>query len=146
MKNESGKSAIIWILGIVILIIGIVYAVQFLGGEVEKENQKTIKTEMLQVQAKAKIILEQHHVDNQKELKGEKMEDTSLEETFGITEISKYYKWNPDTLKEVGIKDVKLKEGEYYLVNYDTEEVIYFKGYQEEEGKQYYKLSEIKEK
>lgn len=146
MKSESGKSAIIWILGIAILIIGIVYAVQFLGGEVEKENQKTIKTEMLQVQAKAKIILEQHHVDSQKELKGEKMEDTSLEETFGITEISKYYKWSQDTLKEVGIKDMKLKEGEYYLVNYDTEEVVYSKGYQDEEGKQYYKLSEIKEK
>lgn len=145
MKNENGKSIIIWILSVVMIALLIIFAIHFLENMVTKESQKDIKTEMLQVQAKAKLVLENHHVNEANGLKGEKIEEESLLESFGVEKGETYYKWTKDTLQEVGMKEMVLKQEDYYLVNYDTEEVIYSAGYQTKEGKTYYKLSEIKE-
>lgn len=145
MKSQKGVSLIIWILGVIVLAIIITSAIQYLVEEVDKKTGEDIKTEMLQVQAKAKIVLEKYHVDKNNGLKGEKQEDISLEEIYGISNIGDYYKWNVDTLKEVGLQETILKEDGYYLVNYDTEEIVYSKGYKTKEGSVYYKLSDIKE-
>lgn len=145
MKNEKGVAAIIWILGVILLIAIIVFAVNLLQNGLEQKNVEDIKTEMLKIQAKAKVVLEMYHVDNKNTLKGEKMSDASLEGVFGITEIANYYKWTIDTLKEVGIQNTLLQNDDYYLVNYDNEEVVYSLGYIAENGNVYYKLSDIKE-
>lgn len=144
MDNKKGASAIIWILGVAILVLVIVFATNYVQKEAKQRNSEDIKTEMLQVQAKAKVVLEKYHVDKNNGLKGEKMEDISLESLYNITNIGDYYKWNKDTLKEVGFIETVLKEGDYYLVNYELEEVIYSIGYKAEDGNTYYKLSEIK--
>lgn len=144
MDNKKGASAIILILGVAILVLAIVFATNYVQKEAKQRNSEDIKTEMLQVQAKAKVVLEKYHVDKNNGLKGEKMEDISLESLYNITNIGDYYKWNTDTLKEVGFIETVLKEGDYYLVNYELEEVIYSIGYKAEDGNTYYKLSEIK--
>lgn len=144
MDNKKGASAIIWILGVAILALVIVFATNYVQKEAKQRNSEDIKTEMLQVQAKAKVVLEKYHVDKNNGLKGEKMEDISLESLYNITNIGDYYKWDTDILNEVGFIETVLKEGDYYLVNYELEEVIYSLGYKAEDGNTYYKLSEIK--
>lgn len=133
-----------WSLIVVVLVIVVIAAIHFAEGEFDKNAKEDVKTEMLQVQAKSKIVLEKYHVDKENGLKGEKMEDASLEEQFNITDISKFYKWTKDTLQEEGIKEPVINENEYYLINYDTEEVVYSAGYKAEDGNIYYKLSDIK--
>ncbi len=138
------KSIIKWIFFAAIFITITVICFNFAKEEKFKTEQDDIKTEMLQVQGKAKITYENYHVNNENALKGQKMEDTTYEQLYGISEISNYYKWDLDTLKEVGITDPILEEGEFYLINYDEEEVVYSKGYNAEDGNTYYKLSDIK--
>lgn len=138
------KGFLKWTFVVIILVVAITVAIHFAEDEIDKNTQEDIKTEMLQVQAKAKIVLERYHVNNENLLKGEKMEDASLEEAFGITDIANFYKWTEEILKEEGIGEPVVDEGEYYLVNYDTEEVIYSAGIKSEDGNVYYKLSEIK--
>lgn len=145
MKKQDGKSIIIWIIGIIILTFIAIFAFDFFEKGLNIKKQEDIKTEMLQVQAKSKIILERYHVDNNNALKGEKVEDTSLEEKFGIDNIQNYYKWTKDVLIEVGLNNIILEDNEYYLINYDLEEVIYSNGYKTEDGNIFYKLSDIKE-
>ena len=55
--------------------------------------------------------------------------------------FNKYYVWNKETLKEVGLENIKLTDG-FYIVNYETDEVIYSEGIQVDD-KTCYKLSEI---
>ena len=144
MEKQKGASIVIWIIGVILLAIVIVIAIHFMQEEINKNQQEDIKTEMLQVQAKAKIVLEKYNVDNNNGLKGQKMEDKTLQEKYGIEQIENYYKWTKEILAELGLQETLLQEGEYYLVNYDTEEVIYSQGYKAENGEIYYKLSEIK--
>ena len=144
MEKQKGASIVIWIIGVILLAIVIVIAIHFMQEEINKNQQEDIKTEMLQVQAKAKIVLEKYNVDNNNGLKGQKMEDKTLQEKYGIEQIENYYKWTKEILAELGLQETILQEGEYYLVNYDTEEVIYSQGYKAENGEIYYKVSEIK--
>ena len=138
------KSIIKWIFLVAIFATIIVLGARTAKEEINKTEQEDEKTEMLIVQGKAKIVFENYHVNNDNGLKGEKMEDTSLEEKYGISDIGNFYKWDKNTLIEQGVVEPILKEGEYYLVNYETEEVVYSEGYIAEDGSVYYKLSDIK--
>ena len=137
------KAFLKWVFIIIILALLIVFTINFAEEELDKNLQEDIKTEMLQVQAKSKIVFEKYHIDNENGLKGEKVEDESLKEKYSIDDLENFYKWSRDVLAEEGIKDIALQEDEYYLVNYDTEEVIYSEGYKNIDGNTYYKLSEI---
>ena len=54
-----------------------------------------------------------------------------------------YYLWNQDILNEEGLDSIKLKDNEIYIVNYETEEIIYYPGYKHTDDKTYYKLSDL---
>ena len=87
-------------------------------------------------------------------LKGRKVEEAIEEEQIKKllenniisqeeTSFSKYYIFEQSHLDEMGLDNIKLKEG-YFIVNYDTYEIIYSNGIKV--GKDtYYKLSELKE-
>jgi hypothetical protein len=146
MKYESGASRVWLLIGIVILGIIIVFTTNFMKIEVKKETKENVKTQMLQVQAKAKIVFETYHVDKENGLKGEKLQEGEDIEKFQIpnSDLEKYYKWNQDVLNEVGLGNIVLKDNAFFLINYETEEVIYSKGIEIEKGEFYYKLSDIK--
>ena len=137
------KNLIKWIF-IAILIFtcaGILF--HFLKADVKKTNNENAETEMLQVQAKVEVEFEKYHVNNENGLKGEKLEELDRAEEFGITDLTGYYKWTKEILDEVGLTQSSIKEGEYYLVNYDLNEVIYSEGITMEDGNVFYKLSDI---
>ncbi len=56
--------------------------------------------------------------------------------------IQQFYMWKQAELDEESLNSIKLKDDEFFLVNYDTEEVIYSEGYTDEDGNTYYQLSQ----
>lgn len=155
MKSQKGMSHIVWILAIIVILILVVCALFFSKTKLEDEVLKMYETDMLLIQGKVKVLSKEAIVkDNDDELKGKKieenLEDTTIKNLLekGIIsqeeeKFSKYYIIDKATLDEIGLKDVKIREG-FYIVNYDTDEIIYAKGITIENDT-YYKLSEIKE-
>ena len=135
------KHFIKYSLAVIFIIIIIVAAVHIIRNAYKTYTNEEIETEMLQVRAKAQLEFEKYHVDNENGLKGEKIENSE----YGIEEEGNFFKWTKETLTELGLEQNLLKDGEYYIVNYDTEEVIYSTGIKDEDGKEYHKLSEIEE-
>lgn len=142
---NTGKSLIKFII-IIILLIGIIaLGIQYFLKELENKQLETIHTDMLLIQAKAKIVFETYHVDKNNGLQGEKVEEKAQLGEYGITaDETDYYVWNREILDNLGLKEVELEEGAFYIINYDTEEVIYSKGYETKDGTIYYKLTDIK--
>lgn len=56
--------------------------------------------------------------------------------------IQQFYMWKQAELDEESLNSIKLKDDEFFLVNYETEEVIYSEGYTDEDGNTYYQLSQ----
>jgi len=140
------------ILLIAAIAIGIVY---YLKKEYNVEQLETIKTNMLLIEGKTKIIAEKVRI---KEIDatyiGTKVEkDTDYEvikelQEKGIIDLNakdvNYYILEKSHLKELGLSDLILEEG-MYIVEYTSNEIIYSNGIEIEEGKMLYKLSEIQE-
>ena len=147
IKSEKGLGAI----GIIIFICLIIFVVAFitylLKSNVSKEKNADIKANMLLIQGackvkKQKTILEK----NDDALVGTKLseaEDNAIIENFkslgilGESEYDRYYILTDDNLQELEV-EVKNEKDSYYLVNYDTSDVIITKGYLGE-----YKLADI---
>lgn len=124
-----------------------------------KTNMEDLNTDLLQVQAKVKVINEQSVVKNDGGLlKGEKLKDSQNEEVISILNnlkekeiikedeenFDKYYVWNKALLEELGLTNVK---SDILVVNYATSEVILPDGIQlEENGDTLYKFSDIQSK
>lgn len=56
--------------------------------------------------------------------------------------VKQFYMWKQAELDEESLNSIKLKDDEFFLVNYETEEVIYSEGYTDEDGNTYYQLSQ----
>lgn len=154
MKNQTGMGHLMLILCIVIIafIVGsVIYVTQKVW---QKETIETYETDMLLIQGKVKVLSQEATIQKNEELlKGKKVEDnieqeqikTLLENNVISKEeasFSKYYIVEKEALQEMGLHKIKLESG-YYIVNYDTDEVIYSEGVKVGD-KVYYKLSELK--
>lgn len=155
MKNQKGMGHLMLIVCIVIIILAIGSILYFAKEKTEEEIVQTYKTDMLLIQGKIKVLSQESTIQKNEELlKGRKIEDcleedeikTLLEKQIISQEepdFSKYYVLESSHLEEMGLGSIQLKEG-YYLVNYDTDEIIYAKGVKVGD-KFYYKLSELKQ-
>lgn len=155
MKSQKGMGHLMLIICIAIIlafIVGIIYLVR---ETIKKEKVETYQTNMLLIQGKVKVMSNESTVQKKEELlKGRKVEEAIEEEQIKYllenniisqeeTSFSKYYILEQSHLDEMGLDNIKLKEG-YFIVNYDTYEIIYSNGIKV--GKDtYYKLSELKE-
>lgn len=121
---------------------------------VSQVDSQDASTSLLLAQAKQKVISEKAIIDNNKDgYVGEKLKDCTIPaieefKTLGVIEENEenydsYYVWSQQVLDELSV-NVKLAENEYYIVNYDTNEVITTKGIKIG-NVIYYKLSDIKE-
>ena len=153
MKSQKGMGhlmLVICIAIIILVILGIVYVVREM---IEKEKLETYQTDMLLIQGKAKVLSQESTIQkNDGLLKGRKLYDSMEEEQVKQllenniisqeeTNFSKYYILEPSHLEEIGLTDITLQEG-YYIVNYDTDEIIYSKGIKIKK-ETFYKLSEL---
>lgn len=141
-KNEYGLATIKLIFTIIILVAIIMVAVFVVSKQIESNHVTDIKTDLLFIQAKIKGIHDKKIVDSNQSLLGEEISEYHENEAINemISGEEKWYKLSQDDLNQIGIGYLKAEEG--FIVNYETEEVIYVKGVQEEE-QTYYKLSDM---
>lgn len=154
MKNQKGMGQIMLILCIIIIIVVIVGIIYFALEGLLKEKMETYETDMLLIQGKVKVLSQEAIIQkNEEVLKGKKLEDNIEEEKIKEllekqvisqeeSNFSKYYIIEKETLEEIGLQNINLKKG-FYIVNYDTDEIIYSEGVKIGENT-YYKLSELK--
>ena len=155
MKSQKGMGHLMLILCIAIIILFIVGIGYIIMQNMEKEKIQTYETDMLLIQGKIKVTSKEATIQKNEELlKGRKVSEAMEEEQIKKllenniisqeeTSFSKYYILEQSNLEEMGLSNIKLEEG-YFIVNYDTDEIIYSNGIKV--GKDiYYKLSELKE-
>ena len=133
MKKENGLTHMTTIFLVIIILVLILVAVRFVELQYKNEESETIKTNMLAIQGKAKIIAEEEKA-LKKELAGIKISDKKEEENIKklleqqnitIDENSKYYVLDKENLKEIGLGNIELESDQYYIVNYDNLEILY---------------------
>lgn len=154
------RSVVIFLI-IILLVVIIYFGIKNNNNGIEiltKNNIEDINTDLLQVQAKVKVIKEQSVVkDDESILKGEKIKDSpnetvisllnQLEEIGVISEeeenFDKYYMWDKALLEELKL-EVNLQENDKIVVNYETLEIILPSGVEfEKNGEKVYKFSEL---
>ena len=126
-------------LAVVIIVAIIVTIVHFARTDYKNYTNEEIETEMLQIRAKARLEFEKYHIDNENGLIGEKI----VNQEYGIEEEGNFFKWTKEILEKLGLTQNLLKDDEYYIVNYDTEDVIFSSGIKYKDGNIYYRLSEL---
>lgn len=152
MKQESGKGMIKAFILLVIMILIIVGICMSISKNIKTQKIDTVVSDMLTIKAKCKVFNENRirTNKNEDELIGTKLSDIgeeselkSIIEDFKKVEVvteeeyAKYYVLTDKNLEDLKI-NVTNEKNSYYLINYETNEVIITKGY---EGK--YKISEI---
>ena len=155
MKNQKGMGQIMLILCVIVIIAIIVGIIYFLTTKLQEEKKQNYETDMLLIQGRIKIIAQEATIQKKDELlKGRKLEENTEEEKIKKLlenniiskeeeNFSKYYILEKQTLEEMGLSNINLNNG-YYIVNYETDEIIYSKVIKIEQNT-YYKLSELKE-
>ncbi len=149
-QNSKGITLVVLVLTIVILMI-LTSVTVYTGSSIIKQvSLQNINTDMMLIQAKAKTIVEQakFNKDNSN-YKGtplinvldNKKIDKLIDEGI-VEDVTKYYLLSKDDLNSMGLEKVDIADG--YLVNYETEEIIYVRGF-EKDNNTYYKLSDIKD-
>lgn len=138
------------ILILIAIILGVIYLFR---NEYDNERFETIKTNMLLIEAKTKIVSEKVNI-KEKDAKyiGTKVSDIKDSEglTFlqdrGLIDLNSkehiYYVLNKDNLVELGLDTIELKKG-FYIIDYKTNEIIYTEGVTNKNGDTLYKLSDM---
>lgn len=156
MKSQKGMSNIMLLICIV-LILAIIGAILYIVNNLNQERiLENYQTEMLMLQSKVKILSQEAIMQKKDELlKGKKVSENLEDENIKMLlenkvisqeeeSFDKYYILDRATIEEMGLSNIVLEEG-FYIVNYNTDEIIYSNGIVL--GKEtYYKLSQIQKR
>ena len=146
LKEERGITIVTLIITVILMIILVGVAVNYGTDSINKANLEDIKTDMISIKTRAKIVAEQYNFKDIENLVGSTITDEeaaklNLTEQWEENE-GKILKWRSSDLSTQGLSTI---EGDKYVVHYNLEnpsssEVYYLEGY---EGK--YSLSELKD-
>ena len=139
MKKENGLSMIALILIVVIITIAIVIGVKYIKGYIAKEKDDDIKTNMLLIQGKITEIANKHTVDEAENgligiklnLEDENIEyniSDELKETLKNLQDADLYILTKEDLENLSVKNIEVNKDEFYIVDYNSEEVYYSLG------------------
>ena len=137
----------------IILVIGIIiYGVlKYAKKEVDSEQFETIKTDMLLIEAKTSIVAQKVKIKEKdakyigSKIENDENEDIKKLEEHGIIELKKennYYILDDNNLYELELSVRNQKQGNY-IVEYNSNEIIYTSGIKDKDGNILYKLSDI---
>ena len=137
----------------IILVIGIIiYGVlKYAKKEVDSEQFETIKTDMLLIEAKTSIVAQKVKIKEKdakyigNKIENDENEDIKKLEQHGIIELKKennYYILDDNNLDELELSVKNQKQGNY-IVEYNSNEIIYTSGIKDKDGNILYKLSDI---
>lgn len=141
LNKEKGITLVALIITIILMIILAGTGVYLGDKAIDKAKLEDIKTDMISIKTKAKIIAEQYNFKDIENLVGSQITDEEATK-LGIENSENIRKWSSSDLNSQGLSTI---EGDTYIVNYNLEdtnscEVYYLKGYQ---GK--YSLTELKD-
>ena len=154
MKKQNAMSLIGVIIAITFIIMIICGAIYFTMEQFEKSRIENVKTNMLLVQGKIKVLQESSVAKKDESiLKGKKVADNAENEKVkemlekGVISTQdesydKYYIVDQDTLTQMQIEGIVFGEGNFYIVNYATNEILWTQGITID-GVTYYKLSDL---
>ncbi len=154
MKKQNAMSLIGVIIAIIFIIMIICGAIYFTMEQFEKSRIENVKTNMLLVQGKIKVLQESSVAKKDESiLKGKKVADNAENEKVkemlekGVISTQdesydKYYIVDQDTLTQMQIEGIVFGEGNFYIVNYATNEILWTQGITID-GVTYYKLSDL---
>ena len=146
IKKENGIT--ITALVIMIIILLILTGISATAGYSVVRDMRVGKviSNMTMVQAKAETIYDDYKF-NGKELKGTKEDVLELNEKESVqieTDKGEWYKWDQSTLNSVGLDPDMIGKEAFFLVNYETGEVLYSVG-TKYDGTQYHSLTALKQ-
>lgn len=148
IDNKNGVTLVTLVITIIVLLIIASISIYIGTDIIKKASLQNINTNMMLIQAKAKTIYEQERFNHTANYKGTKLTEvtgnSAVEELISkniLEEADKFYLLNQNDLNEMGLEKINIDKG--YAVNYETEEIIYIKGF-EANNSTYYKLSEMK--
>lgn len=147
--NEMGITIVALVITVIVMII-ITSVGIYTGTSILKQTSlQNINTNMMLIQAKTKTISEQakfnKDTSNYKGIKllevvgNQKVDE--LVSNHIVEDEENYYLLSQNDLNEMGLEKIQISDG--YIVNYDTNEIIYVKGFKQKD-QTYYKLSEMK--
>jgi len=141
LKKENGITIVALVITVILMLILAGVAINYGTDSINKANLEDIKTNMISIKTRAKIVAEQYNFKDIENLVGTQITDEEAQK-LGITNSEQVRKWSTTDLNTQGLTTI---EGDKYVVYYNLEnpsssEVYYLEGY---EGK--YSLTELKD-
>lgn len=149
--NQKGITLISLAITIAVILILAAIGVTAAMSIINTGRFQELATNMNLIRARAKVDIFKYNSDNTSiDLVGTKADSNTIADIQNIaggtiTDANLVYKLDQEDLNEIGVKNFRLKSGEYIAVDYADEDVeIYYlpRGF-EYNNRAYYKLSEI---
>lgn len=133
LKNEKGITIIALIITIILMLILVGVTVKVGTKEISKAKLEDIKTEMISIKTRAKIVKDKYDFKDIDNLVGTKLlEATDYNtEAIGVPDESKEncYIWTQEDLNSQELSSIKVDKDKFYVVYYgDDIEIYYSKG------------------
>jgi len=144
-KNQKGITLVGLIITIILMLILAGITIHMVTNIVQRARIEDIKTNMLAIQGRARIIADKYDFGGEDDLAGRTSTELGISVPPGIglehnEEGNLVYRiFFQEDLEELGLNITINREGEFYIVDYNTLEVFYSLGV---EGK--HSLSEIR--
>ena len=143
LKNEKGITIIALIITIILMLILVGVTVKVGTKEISKAKLEDIKTEMISIKTRAKIVKDKYDFKDIDNLVGTKLSEATdyNAEAIDIPDASKEncYIWTQEDLNSQELSSIKVDKDKFYVVYYgDDIEIYYSKGV---DGK--YSLTEL---
>ena len=141
MSSEKGITIIALVITVVLMLILVGVGINYGGDALDRARLEDIRTDMISIKTKAKIIVEQYNFKDIESLPGSELTEEELQ-TLNLSEENSdnIRKWSSSDLSSQNLSSI---EGDKYVVKYDLEnpnncEVYYLEGYKGE-----YSLTEL---
>lgn len=150
MKNKVIFKLIYLTIIFIIILISTIITIMYIENKVKIEKERSIKTNLLMIQGKVKLIYENDEANSESaakymgtklsELQDEQEKEKISKINISSDEMQDFYLLSSEDLKEMELDEVT--DNHEYIVNYKTGEVILVNGIKKD-GKIIYKLSEL---
>lgn len=139
LRKEKGITLVALVITIILMMILVGVTIHFSTDAIKKANLEDIKTDMISIKTRAKIVVEQYNFKDIESLVGSTITDTEAQK-LGLTNSDKILKWSSEDLKNQNLTSI---DGDKYVVLYDVDdpnncEIYFLEGY---EGK--YSLTDL---
>lgn len=131
LKMEKGITLVALVITIILMFILVGVTINYSGDAIDRAKLEDIKTDMISIKTRAKIVAEQYNFKDIESLVGSSITDEEAQK-LGITNNDKILKWSSEDLTN---QKLGVIEGDMYVVSYDLEnpnncEVYYLHGYE----------------